>query len=354
MRKILAMLLVLFTSLMYLNAQGNIENTSAASERQMVSFTDDLGRVVDVPADIGSVTPSGSMAQVILLTFDQSKISGLTTAMSDEERAYYPDLSEDIPVLGTFYGKKANLNKEALIVVSPDVVIDIGEIKGSVDEMISDLDVLQEQIGIPVVFIESYLADSAHTYTRLGELLGDEERGNELASYAEEAITFAEGTKEALGGTVTFYYSSSVDGLEAIPSGNFHGEVLEAVGGVNVVPSTFSSGGNAISLEQLFLWNPDVIILSDENAFRTVTTEDSSWQTLDAVKSGRVYLVPAVINNWIDSPPSINRLIGIWWAADVFYGSQAGVDVRAEAERFYSLFYGYDISENELAEYGIR
>ena len=131
MRKTLAMLLLLFTSLMYLSAQGNIENTSAASERQVVSFTDDLGRVVDVPADISSVTPSGSMAQVILLTFDQSKISGLTTAMSDEERAYYPDLSEDIPVLGTFYGKKANLNKEALIVVNPDVVIDIGEIKGS-------------------------------------------------------------------------------------------------------------------------------------------------------------------------------------------------------------------------------
>ena len=153
MRKTLTILLVLFTSIMYLSAQGNIENTSAASERQMVSFTDDLGRVVDVPADISSVTPSGSMAQVILLTFDQSKISGLTTAMSDDERAYYPDLSEDIPVLGTFYGKKANLNKEALIVVNPDVVIDIGEIKGSVDEMISDLDVLQEQIGIPVVFI---------------------------------------------------------------------------------------------------------------------------------------------------------------------------------------------------------
>ena len=86
------------------------------------------------------------------------------------------------------------------------------------------------------------------------------------------------------------------------------------------------------------------------NSFSSGT---SSWQTLDAVKNGRVYLVPEIINNWIDSPPSINRLIGIWWAADVFYGSQAGADVRAEAERFYSLFYGYGISEDELAEYGI-
>ena len=353
MRKTFAMLLILLTSFMCLNAQGSGESATIADERQMVSFTDDLGRTVNVPSDIISVTPSGSMAQVILLTFDQSKISGLTTAMSEEEKVYYPDLNDDIPVLGTFYGKKANLNKEALIVVNPDVVIDIGEIKGSADEMISDLDVLEEQIGIPVVFIESYLADSAHTYIRLGELLDDEERGNELASYAEEAIAFAEDMKKSFGGTVSFYYSSSVDGLEAIPSGNFHGEVLEAVGGVNVVPSTFSSGGNAISLEQLFLWNPDVIILSNEDAYNSVIAETSSWQTLDAVKNGRVYLVPEIINNWIDSPPSINRLIGIWWAADVFYGSQAGVDVIAEAERFYSLFYGYDISREELAEYGI-
>lgn len=353
MRKTFTMILLLLTVLSCLSAQGSGESTSSASEKHMVSFTDDLGRTVNVPSDITSVTPSGSMAQVILLTFDQSKISGLTTAMNDEERVYYPDLNDDIPVLGTFYGKKANLNKEALIVVNPDVVIDIGEIKGSADEMISDLDVLEEQIGIPVVFIESYLADSANTYIRLGELLGDEERGKELASYAEEAVAFAEDMKELFGGTVSFYYSSSLDGLEAIPSGNFHGEVLEAVGGVNVVPSTFSSGGNAISLEQLFLWNPDVIILSNEDAYNSILAETSSWQTLDAVKNGRVYLVPEIINNWIDSPPSINRLIGIWWAADVFYGSQAGADVRAEAERFYTLFYGYGISEDELAEYGI-
>ena len=120
-----------------------------------------------------------------------------------------------------------------------------------------------------------------------------------------------------------------------------------------MVPSTFSSGGNAISLEQLFLWNPDVIILSDENAFRTVTAEDSSWQSLDAVKNGRVYLVPAVINNWIDSPPSINRLIGIYWAAETFYGEKAGIDLRAEADEFYQLFYGYTLTDGDTAAYGI-
>ena len=350
MKKITSIFLVLILAMGSLWAQGAAE---AAAAEATVQFTDDLGRTVTVPAVIDSICPSGSMAQVILLTFDQSLISGLTTDMSAQEEAYYPDITHGLPVLGTFYGKKANLNKEALIVVSPDVVVDIGEIKGSTDEMISDLDVLQEQIGIPVVFIESYLADSGSTYRRLGQLLGDEERGEELAAWADEAVAYADSVRAELGGEVTFYYSSAIDGLEAIPQGNFHGEVLEAVGGVNVCPSTFSSGGNAMSLEQIFIWDPDVIILSSPEAYASVTAEGSLWQSLSAVREGRVYLVPAVINNWIDSPPSINRLIGIYWAAETLYGEEAGIDLRAEADEFYQLFYGYTLTDGDTAAYGI-
>lgn len=352
MRKVLSVITALILIMMPLVAQG-VAETAQAQDTEMKSFTDDLGRTVSVPAVIDSVTPTGSTAQVILLTFDQSKITGLTTAMSDEEWKYYPALDKDIPVLGTFYGKKADLNKEALIVVNPDVVIDIGEIKGSEAEMIADLDTLQEQIGLPVVFIESYLADSAHTYTKIGQLLDDEQRGKALADYASQAMEFANTIKEKMGGTVSFYYSSATDGLEAIPEGNFHGEVLEAVGGVNVVPSTFSSGGNAMSLEQIFLWNPDVIVLGNSNAYEEVLAPGSAWQSLSAVRNGRVYLVPDIINNWIDSPPSINRLIGIYWAAYIFYSDEAGVDIRKEADDFYQLFYSYTISDEEFSAFNL-
>ena len=37
----------------------------------------------------------------------------------------------------------------------------------------------------------------------------------------------------------------------------------------------------------------------------------------------------------------------------MFYGEQAGVDVKAEAERYYSLFYGYELQDADLAKYGI-
>ena len=348
LRKIVTTLLIMLATLMPLCAQAAAEQGASVETRV---FTDDLGREVTVPVEITRVAPTGQMAQVIMLTYDPGLLVGLSTAMAEEDMPLYPGLDADLPVLGTFYGRRADLNREALIMAAPEVVIDIGEIKGSIDEMISDLDRLQEQVGIPIVFIESYLADTANTYTRLGELLGDTGRASALSSYAEESLAFAAKVKEELGGAVSFYYSSSLDGLEAVPEGNMHGEVLEAVGGVNAVPSNFSTDSGTVSMEQLLLWNPDVIVLSNADAYADVTAPGSVWEGLDAVRNGRVYMVPDIINNWIDSPPSVNRLMGIWWAADVFYGDEAGVDINAEAERFYSLFYDYTLTDADRAQF---
>ena len=319
-----------------------------------VSFTDSLGRVAELPKELDRIVPSGNLAQLVLYSVAPERIVGWSSRISETAAKYFEQDVVNLPVFGTFYGKKANLNKEALMSAAPDVVIDMGEIKGTKEEMAKELDDLQHDVMIPVIFIEAYLDNTPDVFRTLGKLLDEEEKCEKLAVFAEEALNMAEEARKAITEQVTVYYSSSDDGLDAIAEGNFHGEVIEKVGAKNVVPSTFGSSSNKVSMEQLYIWDPDVIILSNEDAYNSVIAETSSWQTLDAVKNGRVYLVPEIINNWIDSPPSINRLIGIWWAADVFYGSQAGVDVRAEAERFYSLFYGYDISEEELAEYGIR
>ena len=52
---------------------------------------------------------------------------------------------------------------------APQVIIDTGEAKEGAEE---DLNALQEQLGIPVVFIEAKLSDYGAAYARLGELLG--------------------------------------------------------------------------------------------------------------------------------------------------------------------------------------
>jgi ABC-type Fe3+-hydroxamate transport system, periplasmic component len=342
-------LIVLLSALMILSplaAQATLERTEA--ENATFLFTDSLGREREIPRYPSRVAPSGNVAQVQLYTIANDLMVGNAGSYSDGAKQYLTDSNVNLPVLGAFYGKKANLNKEALIVCDPQVVIDFGEIKGSVEAMSSDLDNLEKQINIPILFIESYLRNTPASYRMLGVLLGREAEAEKLALYAEKAINKADKERANIEKPVKIYYSTAPDALDAVPTGNFHGEVIELVGAENVIPATKGSGSNQISLETLFTNQPEVILLGNEEAYKLVTT-DKTWAELDAVKNGRVYLLPLLPYPWIDSPPSVNRIIGIYHLGTLLYPElYKDVDIKAEVKEFYSLFYKCDLTDAQV------
>lgn len=314
------------------------------------SFTDSLGRTVELPDTIERVAPSGNLSQMILYSIAPEKISGWSLKLSDTAKGeYFTKDTAGLPVFGTFYGKKANLNKEALMAADPQVVMDMGEIKGSEESMTKDLDDLMRDIQIPVITLEAYLDNTPDVYRTLGVLLGKEERAEELAVFADEAIKRASEAREKVTKPVTVYYSSSDDGLEAIPTGSFHGEVIEKTGGVNVVPASFSTQQGSVSMEQLYLWDPDVILLSKPKAYETATTS-KAWSLLSAVRNGRVYLVPSEPYSFIDSPPATNRLIGIYWLGQLLYPELYPEDLVEKTIEYYGLYYNYELSESKARE----
>lgn len=347
MKKIISIFLITLLALNSLFAQGQMESKEIVKESV---FTDDLGREVILPSVVTKVSPSGSMASAFLVSFDPNLFVGVTTKPSQDEKEFFGEEFFSLPILGTFYGKKANLNKEALIVANPEVVIDIGEIKGSVDAMKKDLDKLQEDIGIPVIFIESYLQNIGNTYRRLGEALGNTERGNALASFADEAVSYANGIAAKVNNDKkNFYYATGTDGLNAIPKGNFHAEVLETIGGNNIVDTTISSGNNQINLEELYKLSVDNIFLLDENAYNNVIN-NKDWSYLPAVKSKNVYKVPYVLFPLIDGPPAVNRIIGIYYSVSKLYPEFATEDYLTKAKEFYKLFYNHELTQSEIEE----
>lgn len=349
MKKLLTILAILLLAVTFIFAGGAKEETTAESISSF-SFTDDLGRTFTFSGPIERIAPSGNLAQMILYSLAKDEMVGLSSYLDESALRFLDEETNALPLFGTFYGKKANLNREAVILEDPDVVIDMGEIKGDEKNTIDDLDTLTEQLNIPVVFIECYLDNTADAYRRLGELLGCEDEAEIRAEYAERAINTAHGLREKITEPVRVYYSSMPDPLSAIATGSFHGEVIEKVGCTNVVPASFSDGGNMISLEQVILWDPDVILLADRNAYDTVTS-DPSWQGMKAVRENRVYLIPTKPFSFIDSPPSVNRIIGIYWLGCLLYPDVYGeIDLKEEVKEFYSLFYGYELNDMEVEE----
>ena len=342
MKKIACILIVILFSAGIMFSQAASETKDGQAQATQV-FVDDLGREVVLPADITRIAPSGSNAQVIVFQIAPEKLVGLCTALGAEEKTVYPSYTHGLPVFGTLYGKKANLNKETLILAAPELMIDVGDIKGSVESMAKELDEVSASVGVPVIFIEANMDNYPEVFRRLGKLLGYEERGELLASYYEQAV--AEIGKYSGDSRPTVYITSSNDGLEAVIGGKSHAQCAEKAGADVVVTSSVAQANGTISLETLYRLDPEYIFAYTEEGYKAITT-GSDWANLQAVRNGKVYLVPGMPHCFIDQPVCSNRIIGLFYLADIFY-PQAGIDIVQRTIEFYSLFYHADITESQ-------
>ena len=102
-----------------------------------------------------------------------------------------------------------------------------------------------------------------------------------------------------------------------------------------------------VSPEQILAWQPDVILTVDRR-FRATIRADPVWREVKAVQTGNVHFVPDLPFSWLDNPPAPNRLIGLLWLGKLLYPASFPQDIRAEARRFYALFYQQEPSDAQL------
>ena len=344
-QRLLALLLalVMTLSLAACGAQSApAEDENTAPETRV--FTDSVGREVTVPAQIDQVAVSGPMAQIVLFALCPDKLVGISNAW-DESAAQYLDTEYyNLPLLGQLYGGKGELNLETLLESGAQVVIDVGEAKGSIVE---DLDALQEQTTIPFVHISATLATMDETYTMLGDLLGMPDEAKALADYCrstyDRALTIADSVEKA-----NLLYITGDAGLNVIAQGAYHAEVIDLLSNnLAVVDDPSSKGtGNEVDMEQILNWNPDVILFAPDSVYDTMAG-DAAWQGVTAIQNGAYYEVPMGPYNWMGFPPSVQRLLGMLWMAKVLYPEAADYDLYTEAAQYFKLFYHCDLTREQ-------
>jgi iron complex transport system substrate-binding protein len=59
-------------------------------------------------------------------------------------------------------------------------------------------------------------------------------------------------------------------------------------------------------------------------------------------------LSPKLPFGWVDFPPSVNRLIGLWWLGKVLYPQRFPEDLRTLARDFYTQFYHVTPTDPQL------
>ena len=324
------------------------EASPEAPGSETVEFTDSAGRTVEIPATITKISPSGSLAQMFLLAIAPDLLCTIASEYAESNAEYIPAEIMSLPVVGQFYGS-ADLNLEEIASIGPEIVIDIGEPK---ETIVEDMDGITEAIAVPAIHITATLDSTPEAFRTLGKILGREEKGEELAAFCEKALASADTVMAAVGDdTVSALYCMGDAGLNVIAATSFHAEVLDKLtdNAAKVDAPSSKGSGNEVDLEQISLWDPDVILFGPGSVYGTVA-DDETWSQLTAIQNGDYYEVPFGPYNWMGMPPSINRYLGMLWLLAILYPDNVDFDLYTEVAEYYDLFYGYDLTMEKYGE----
>jgi len=317
-------------------------------------FTDDAGRKVTLPDRIERVYAAGPPASVLVLALAPDKLIGWTRHFRDDESQWVPKKYAELPELGRLTGRGSTANVEVVLKEKPDVIVDVGSTR---ETYASLADRVQSQTGIPYVLLDGHLETTPAQLEKLASVLGVPERGKELSAYASRIMGELRDGIAAIpmDKRPTIYYARGPQGLQTGLGGSINVEAIELLGAKNV--AGVERGGLVnVGLEQVVLWDPQVIVTNDPSFYRDVW-KLPVWNSVSAVRAKRVYLSPHLPFGWFDFPPGANRLIGLIWLSDILYPGTFHHDLKREVARFYKLFYQQEPTaaqvDSLLAEPGV-
>jgi len=342
MKRFLVFLLVL-AILLVSTACGS---TASPDSGKTGEFTDSTGRTVTIPAEISKIAITGPLSQVYILPLAGDLLVGVCNEFSADAALYLPEDIFSKTEIGQLYGGKGEMDLEALLAAAPDLVIDIGEPK---DSIAADLTALTEQTGIPFVHVDATVTTAPEAYRTLGKLLGREEKAEELAQWCEK--TFANITAmmekvDADGNRAELLYCLGDKGVNVIAEGSFHAETINMMSrNLAVIEDVFPGGlGNEVDLEQILLWDPEMIIFAPDSCYDAVAT-DPQWQSVSAIAGGNYFKTPEGPYGWLSSPPAVQRYLGMLWLGALLYPDYTQYDLQEEITDYYKLFYGCDLTD---------
>jgi len=317
-----------------------------ADQAHAREIADMAGRTVTV-GHIGRVWSAYPPVTYLVYAIDPSLLIGWTGPLSEDSKRYISRPYRDLPVVGGWFGQRTP-NLENLALAKPDVALVWDQSLAALPQMSDKL----ESLHIPVAAVRLFrLDDYPPALKFLGDLLDRKERAHRLSVYIEQTIVemkqFSSRIPESR--KLSVYYAIGPDGLkndcDHMP---FLDEAIELAGGHNAHHCRQTSGSppERIDMEQLLLYNPDVII-TQEDLFLSKVYVDPKYGMLKAVRNHRVYSVPKTPFNWLNYPPSFMRAIGLRWLAWKLYPELYSDNLEGETTRFFKLFLGVEISPGE-------
>jgi len=245
-----------------------------------IVLTDGLGRQIKLESParrVVSLAPSNT--EILFAMGAGSQVVGR------DELSDYPAQVAGIQSVG---GSMGNFSTEAIVALKPDLVL-AAEI--NTPELVKTL----EGLGLTVYYLSNP--------TTVDGMYANLEAVAKLTGHVDETSTLIQSLKARVTAVDTklagisekptvFYELDATDASKPYTAGpgTFIDLLIQRAGGTNVA-STLKDQYPQVSLEELVVLNPDIIILSDSAYGETPekVAARPGWNTLAAVKDGRIY-----------------------------------------------------------------
>jgi iron complex transport system substrate-binding protein len=339
------------------NTAGEKSGGTAVSET--ITITDSLGREVTVPKNPDSVVCSGS-GTLRLLTYleAQDKIVGVDDIEIEEQefegRPYaLANLQlKNYPLIGEYRGAD---DPEKIIACNPEIIFKSNPTSAS------EIDELQDKTGIPVVAltygsISVERADLYQSLTIMGEVMGKEDRAKEVIEFFNSSIADLNTRTESVAEDdkiSTYVGGISYRGPHGFQSTEPSYPPFVFVNAYNVAGEMGTDHAD-VAKEKIIEWNPEVLFV-DLGTLQTTPSAidelktDESYQTLDAVKSDKVYGV-LPYNYYSSNYGSV--IADAYYVGSVLYPDQfADIDPAEKADEIYTFLVGEPVFDELNAYY---
>ena len=362
-KKIIVSLLtgcLLLTLLAGCGTKGEAGQTTAATTRVI---TDQAGNQVTIPTEINrvvitSVTPLPALFCLFMGSAD--KLVGMYPA--SKRTAQYSIVSQLVPgimdVDTGFYDGTA-INVEELIKLKPDVVFYFA---GKDDEKKAI-----ESAGLPAVAFDPFydgnnggdgnnIVEVAHQWINfLGEIFQMPDKADKFHAQQQKIEQLVAGRLSGITDDKrpnTLIVSNYNDSALMVGGTQTADYWIRYAGGTNAAIETGKPMAK-VNMEQIYQWNPDVIILNSFSAYtaddiiNSTAAQGQDWSGLQAVKDRRVYKMPLGTYYWYATCYE-GPLMLLWMATKLQPAAFADIDMTQYTRDYFKDVLDVTLTDQQL------
>lgn len=291
---------------------------------------DSLGREVEVPIEIKRIGSLGVMRLLTYMEAGEMVVGG--TDMDNEiliarPYTYANPQYADLPVIAQGGAGGIVPFEEEILSQDPDILFVVSDYE--------DCDGLSEKIKIPVVAIDNpnlFDGKMEKSIDIIGELLNKKDRAQAINTFmADIQADLNDRTKDIKDDEKPSVYNGAMNykGRHGFDGTSAKYGPFDAINANNVADETGQNGAFMVDLEQVMVWDPDIIFLNPENIDLVndqYKKNPAYFNELKAVKNNRVYSQLAYNNNYTNIEIA---LANAYYAGTIIY-PEAFKDIEAD------------------------